>query len=267
MRFISGGQRHARFEFGELQVVSLSDGYIDMPPTRLRDESGGPLAVVPETVPLVEGNLRLPVNAFYVTDGTRSVLVDTGASDALGPTMGSLYDALTEAGIDRDEITDVAITHRHGDHVHGLITPDGSEAFPGLQRVWIGGADRSIFTGRLEPVRDRAVPVDGEVALNDWITAVPTPGHTPGHTIYDVRSSAGRLLVWGDTVHVPSLQFDQPNIAWEYDGDQSQARTARAGLLEQLSEPGVFVAGAHLDFPGVARVTRAGDSYALQYIP
>jgi len=266
MRFVSRGQLHARFEFGDLQVVSLYDGYIDMPPTRLRDESGRPLADVPETVPLIEGNLRLPVNAFYVTDGTRSVLIDTGASDALGPTMGLLYDALAEAGIERGDITDVAITHRHGDHVHGLITPAGSEAFPELRKVWIGAGDSAVFAGRLEPVRDRVVLVDGEVALTDWVTAVPTPGHTPGHTIYDVRSSAGRLLVWGDTVHVPSLQFDQPNIAWEYDGDQSQARTARAGLLEQLSEPGVFVAGAHLDSPGVARVTPAGDSYALEYL-
>ncbi|MFK4086270.1 MBL fold metallo-hydrolase [Kribbella sp. NPDC020789] len=266
MRFVSGGQRHARFEFGELQLVSLCDGYIDMPPTRLRDEDQRPLAVVPETVPLIEGNLRLPVNAFHLSDGTRSILIDTGASDALGATMGRLYDALAEAGIDRDDITDVAITHRHGDHVHGLVAPDGSEAFPRLQRVWIGAADTAVFTGRLQPIRDRAVPIDDTVALNDWVTAVPTPGHTPGHTIYDVRSSAGRLLVWGDTVHVPSLQFDQPNVAWEYDADQSQARTARAGLLEQLSEPDVFVAGAHLDSPGVARVTRAGADYALEYL-
>ncbi|GAA1690826.1 MBL fold metallo-hydrolase [Kribbella yunnanensis] len=266
MRFVSGGQLHARFAFGDLQVVSLYDGYIDMPPTRLRDESGNSLAVVPDTVPLAEGNLRLPVNAFYLTDGTRSLLIDTGASDALGPTMGLLYDALTEAGIERADITDVAITHRHGDHVHGLIAPDGSEAFPQLQTVWIGAGDTAVFTGRLEPIRDRAVPIEDMVAINDWVTAVPAPGHTPGHTIYDVRSSAGQLLVWGDTVHVPSLQFDQPHIAWEFDGDQSEARTTRAALLEQLSEPDRFVAGAHLDSPGVARVTRADRGYAVEYL-
>lgn len=266
MRFISGGRQHARFEFGDLQVVSLLDGYIDMPPTRLRDESGNPLAPLPATVPLVEGNLRLPVNVFYVSDGTRSVLIDTGASDALGATMGALYDALTEAGIERGDVTDVAITHRHGDHVHGLIAADGSEAFPQLRSVWIGADDTSVFTGRLEPVRDRVKPINGKVAINDWLTAVPAPGHTPGHTIFDVRSSAGHLLVWGDTVHVPSLQFDQPRVAWEFDDDQSQARAARVTLLEQLSEPGFFVAGAHLDSPGVARVTRAGDSYAAEYL-
>lgn len=64
MRFISGGQHHALFQFGDLQVLSLRDGYIDMPPTRLRDESGRPLDALPDTVPLAEGNLRLSVNAF-----------------------------------------------------------------------------------------------------------------------------------------------------------------------------------------------------------
>ena len=266
MRFVSGGQHHALFEFGDLRLVSLRDGYIDMPPSRLRDERGRPLDRVPEIVPLANGNLRLSVNAFYVTDGTQSVLIDTGASNAWDSTMGSLYDALDEAGIDRGDITDVAITHRHVDHINGLIAPDGSEAFPGLQRVWIGADDASAIAGRLEPVRDRVVPITGNVAINDRVTAVPTAGHTPGHTVYDVRSSAGRLIVWGDTVHVPSLQFDQPKVSWEFDDDQSLARTARTALLEQLTQPDHFVAGAHLDSPGIARVTRAGDSYALEYL-
>ncbi|MFI8460775.1 MBL fold metallo-hydrolase [Kitasatospora sp. NPDC085464] len=271
MRLISCGRHHATFEFGDLQVTSLRDGYIDMPPTRLRGEDGRTLDVLPPAVPLAGDNLRLSVNAFFVTDGTRSVLVDTGASDVWpDPTVGLIYDALDEAGVDRARITDVAITHRHEDHVSGLIAPDGSEAFAGLERVWIGAGDASVFTGRLDPIRDRVVPVSGKVAINDWTTAIPTPGHTPGHTVYDVRSGTGHLLVWGDTVHVPTLQFDQPNVAWEFDGDQSQARDARAALLERLTRPDHFVAGAHLDSPGIARVTPSGDGdghgYALEYL-
>ncbi|MDI2128378.1 MBL fold metallo-hydrolase [Yinghuangia seranimata] len=267
MLLVSSGRLHATFAFGDLQVVALRDGYIDMPPTRLRDECGCPLDEVPAAVPIVGGNLRLSVNAFFATDGTRSLLIDTGASDAWhDPTMGLIYDALDEAGVDRAEITDVAVTHRHEDHVSGLIAPDGSEAFAKLERVWMGAGDTSVFTGRLEPIRDRVVPVSGQVAINDWATAIPTPGHTPGHTVYEVTSSAGRLLAWGDTVHVPTLQFEQPTVSWELDGDQSQARAARARLLEQLAQPDHFVAGAHLDSPGIARVTPSGDGYALEYL-
>jgi glyoxylase-like metal-dependent hydrolase (beta-lactamase superfamily II) len=246
----------------------MRDGYIDMPPTRLRGEDGRTLDELPAAVPLADGNLRLSVNAFFVTDGRRSVLIDTGASDAWhDPTMGLIYDALDEAGIDRSRVTDVAITHNHEDHVSGLIAPGGPEAFPELERVWIGAGDTAEFTARrLAPVRDRVVPVLEKIAINEWATALPTPGHTPGHTVYEIRSDAGRLLVWGDTVHVPTLQFDRPKVSWELDGDQSQARAARAALLEQLAQPHHFVAGAHLDFPGIARVTPSGEGYALEYL-
>ncbi|MCI3276840.1 MBL fold metallo-hydrolase [Streptomyces cylindrosporus] len=266
MRLTSIGRHHATFDFGDLEVISLRDGYVDMPPTRLRDENGRPLDDLPDTVPLVEGNLRLSVNAFFITDGTASLLIDTGASNAWHPTMGSLLDALDEAGVDRGDVTDVGITHNHEDHVNGLIAPDGSQAFPQLRRVWVGASDTSVFTGRLAPIRDRVVPVTDRIDVNDRVTAVPTPGHTPGHTVYEVTSSTGRLLVWGDTVHVPSLQFAQPNVTWEFDGDQSQARKARTALLEQLTSPQHFVAGAHLDSPGVGRVNRDGDGYALEYL-
>ncbi|MFD8707853.1 MBL fold metallo-hydrolase [Kitasatospora sp. NPDC059648] len=269
MRLISRGRHHATFEFGGLRVTSLRDGYIDMPPTRLRGEDGRTFDVLPPAVPLAGDNLRLSVNAFHVTDGTRSLLVDTGASDVWhDPTMGLIYDALDEAGIDRARVTDVAITHRHEDHVSGLIAPDGSQAFSGLERVWIGAGDASVFTGRLAPLRDRVVPVSEETAINDWATALPAPGHTPGHTVYDIRSGTGHLLVWGDTVHVPTLQFDRPDVTWEFDGDRSRARTARAALLERLTLPHHFVAGAHLDSPGIARVSARprGDGYALEYL-
>ncbi|GLZ77885.1 MBL fold metallo-hydrolase [Actinorhabdospora filicis] len=267
MRLISTGRLHAAFAFGDLRVVSLRDGYIDMPPTRLRDEQGRPLPELPDGVPLAGGNLRLAVNAFYVTDGTRSLLIDTGASDNWhDPTMGLIYDALDEAGVDRAHITDVAITHDHEDHVSGLIMPGGGEAFPKLERVWIGAGDTAVFTGRLEPIRERVVPISERVAINEWATALPTPGHTPGHTVYEIAGGTGRLLVWGDTVHVPTLQFTRPWVSWEFDGDQARARAARAGLLERLAGPEHFVAGAHLDSPGIARVRPSGEGYALEYL-
>ncbi|MFE6871272.1 hypothetical protein ACFVFS_32530 [Kitasatospora sp. NPDC057692] len=64
MRSLSTGRHHATFAPGDLRVVSVRDGYIDMPPTRLRDEDGHTLDVLPVCVPLVGGNPRLSVNAF-----------------------------------------------------------------------------------------------------------------------------------------------------------------------------------------------------------
>lgn len=106
VRLISSGRHHATFEFGDLQVISLRDGYIDMPPTRLRDEDGRTLDELPAAVPLAGDNLRLSVNAFFVTDGTRSVLIDTGASNAWhDPTMGLIYGDCRVGGLLRFSVS------------------------------------------------------------------------------------------------------------------------------------------------------------------
>jgi hypothetical protein len=34
------------------------------------------------------------------------------------------------------------------------------------------------------------------------------------------------MLIWGDTVHVPSIQFARPELTWELDANQNQARTS-----------------------------------------
>ncbi|MFD5831661.1 MBL fold metallo-hydrolase [Lentzea sp. NPDC060358] len=258
MRKTAESPLHASFEFGGLEVVALRDGYLDLPPSRLCFPDG--LGPAPATV---GGLLRLSVNAFLVDDGTRRVLVDTGASTSWHPTMGRLLDGLAEARVDRGSITDVAITHAHLDHLNGLVAPDGTDAFPALERVFLGAGDEGRLSENLARFRDRAVLVTGPLAVTPWMTALPTPGHTPGHTVYDVRSEAGHLLVWGDTVHVPSVQFARPEVTWELDADQDLARAARLELLARLAAPGHFVAGAHLDWPGIGRVEARDRGYAL----
>ncbi|CAJ0853275.1 hypothetical protein R20233_00119 [Ralstonia sp. LMG 32965] len=266
MKLISQGQRYAAFEFGDVQIVALRDGYIDVPTTRLCQASGEPLDTLPASVPVVNGQLRLSVNAFLVVHKGTSVLIDTGASNALDDSMGGLLSGLQECGIDRNTITQVAVTHTHEDHVHGLIAPDGSEAFPKAERILIPKEEVSEITGRLAPVRDRVAPVDDGLIVSDRITAVRAAGHSQGHTVYEVRSSAGHLLVWGDIIHVPSIQFGRPELTWELDDSQPQARATRKAILERTARPDYYVAGAHLDFPGIGQVIRRGENFAFQAI-
>jgi glyoxylase-like metal-dependent hydrolase (beta-lactamase superfamily II) len=266
MKLIASGQNYASFEFGELKVVALRDGYVDMPTTRLRQESGRAFDMLPAGIPLVGGHLRLSVNAFLIIDNAHSVLIDTGTSNTWYPSMGVLLDGMRAAGIDRGSITHVALTHTHEDHVNGLIAPDGSVAFPRAAQIFVPKEEVSIFSGRLERLRDRVTPIGDKFSVSARITAVRAAGHSPGHTAYEVQSSAGHLMAWGDIVHVPSVQFGRPAVTWELDDNQSKARDARVTLMERVAQPNYFIAGAHLDFPGIGSVTRSGDQFAFHAI-
>ncbi len=251
MKQVATGAGFARYELGDLSVIALRDGYVDMPPSRLRRDGDRPFGDdLPAQVALVGGKLRLSVNAFLVIDHDHHVLIDTGAANAWEPTMGSLPGALDEAGIKREQITTVALTHTHLDHVAGLVAADGTDAFPKLDRLLVPQEEIAMFDGndRVARFRQRRLPMSDGFRLSPSITAVRAHGHEIGHTAFELSIGGYQLLIWGDVVHVPSIQFERPELTWEYDADQAEARSTRAVMLRRVAQPNVFVAGAHLDF-------------------
>lgn len=263
MQRVETGSSFVRFELGDITVIALRDGYVDMPSSRLRYGGGQKFERLPPEVELVDGRLRLSVNAFLVIDNGQHILIDTGASDAWLPTMGFLPDALAEAGIPVDRIETVALTHTHSDHVSGLIEPGGKIAFPALQRVFVPKAEIAIFSksSRLADLRPRCIAMEDGTPIGKRIRALQAAGHSPGHTAFEVESEAGKLLIWGDVVHVPSIQFSNPEITWEFDEDQAEALMTRRWIFALASRPDVYVAGAHLHFPGVGKVCPATSGY------
>ena len=268
MKTLNSGTNYVRFAFGDLTVVALRDGYVDMPPSRLRQASGQAFGSdLPAQVILVEGRLRLSVNAFLIVDRDQHTLIDTGAANAWLPTMGLLLRALHEAGVARESIGTVAFTHTHEDHVNGLVAADGSDAFPNLDRLFVPQEEVSMFDEyeRLARYRQRRLPFGDGFRIDRSITAIQAHGHEVGHTVFQVSSRGETLLIWGDIIHVPSIQFENPELSWELDADQSQARSTRQRMLRLAAQPNFFVAGAHLDFPGVGTVAECGD--AFRYTP
>jgi glyoxylase-like metal-dependent hydrolase (beta-lactamase superfamily II) len=264
MRRISSGDNHASYRIGALTMTSLRDGYVDMPPTRLRQPRNKVFGDdLPRQVRLVDGNLRLSVNAFSLDDGTYVALIDTGASNAWHPSMGLLPQALREASIAVDRVRTIAFTHTHIDHINGLILPSGHDAFPQLSRLLVPREELGMFRAeaRLQRFHERAEAFEGGQRIGANIETVAAPGHEVGHTCFRITSEGETVLVWGDIVHVPSLQFEQPEITWEFDRDQGQARASRLRIMALAADNKYYIAGAHLDAPGVGRITRSGTGF------
>lgn len=245
---------------GKWRVASLSDGYLHMPAELLRDPQNRPVRQAGSAP------LHLSVNCFALAGpGVDGILIDSGGG-GWSPTLGRLDETLAEARIDPASITTLVLTHTHQDHVDGLLTPDGRPLFPRLQAIvipeaavesFVSEAHLARFKPLLKPLRK-----GGEVA--ERLRAVDLPGHASGHTGYAFDTDEESFLFFGDIVHVPGAQFDDPALSWGYDDDQETARATRLDVFDKAAEAGTWIAGAHLGWPGIGRVKRKAKAYAYE---
>jgi glyoxylase-like metal-dependent hydrolase (beta-lactamase superfamily II) len=173
---------------------------------------------------------------------------------------------MAEARIDPASITTLALTHTHQDHVHGLLTPDRRVLFPNLKAIVIPEAAVEDFLAEapLAQFRTLLKPVRSGDQVAARMSAVALPGHASGHTGYAFDADDEHFLFFGDIVHVPAMQFDNPALSWGYDDDQPSARATRLKVFHDAAGAGMWIAGAHLGRPGIGLVVRGGEAYAYK---
>ena len=137
---------------------------------------------------------------------------------------------------------------------------------------WLGDASKAPEGARgrmanaqrvLKPYLEagRYKPFDGATELVKGVRAVPTYGHTPGHSIYVVQSGADKLVLWGDLMHVAAVQFAMPSVTIAFDTDSKAAAPQRAKNYADAAKKGYFVAVAHVSFPGIGKLRADGKGY------
>lgn len=223
----------------------------------------------------------LTINTYLVRTGDKLVLIDSGFADET-PFVGGLVPNLATLGVSPADIDTIVMTHMHPDHEAGLIDRDKRAVFPNAELVvheaenafWQDDAAlaRASEAGKGDFVRARdalaayagrvrQVGDDAEVAPG--MRAVGTPGHTPGHTAWLVESGGDALLVWGDIVHLPGVQFALPEAGVVFDIDSKAAAKTRRRVLDMVAAEKLRVAGIHHDFPAFGHVKSAGEGFAF----
>lgn len=268
-------------KIGDIVVTAISDGYLD-----------GNLEVM-RNVDLDKAHQilreafrparRTSVNTFLIHSKGRLAIIDTGSGNYLLPTAGFVQRNLAAADIDPKSIDAVLLTYMHPDHSAGLTEmPSGQLSFPNAELVmhenelphWfddgaMAKADERAKKLFFQAGREQVAPYKNRTRLCrqgevfPGVTAVPSHGHTPGHTAYLVASGNDQLMIWGDTVHVPEVQTAFPDAGMGFDTDLAMAAASRKRMFDRVSADRVLVAGMHLHFPAFARLARQGEGYAL----
>jgi len=277
-----------RMPVGGLTVTALYDGHVDIQPSLLSGASETAIrsslaqSFLPRSAPI-----QTAVNAYLVHTDKHTILVDTGTAKLFGPTLGFIPTNLDAAGYRPAQIDTVLLTHLHPDHAGGLLTEGGAMAFPNAQ-VFVSKADADYWLSEAEAARapadkqalfrmsraaiapyaaaGRVTIFEAGQELREGVTAMFAGGHTPGHTAYLFASHGEGMLVWGDIVHNAAVQFPYPDVAIEFDWNKKQAVTTRRSVLAFARSRQLWVAGAHLPFPGIGHVT-ADAARGYRWVP
>ncbi|QKE41360.1 MAG: MBL fold metallo-hydrolase [Ferrovum myxofaciens] len=270
-----------RMMLGNFEITALSDGTVNLPVGKLLGNTTPEKVEKALSLNFLKDPLETSVNGFLVNTGTKLVLIDTGAGNLFGPTLGNLVANLKASGYQPEQVDEIYITHMHPDHVGGLMSreqlafpnaivrADQQEADFWLSQKHMDAApqeEKHSFQGAMASLNPYVLagkfkPFVGETELIPGIRAVPSHGHTVGHTTYAVESNGQKLILWGDLMHVASVQFAEPSVVMKFDTDSKSAAIERKKTFADAAKQGYWVAGAHLPFPGIGHLRAMDGGY------
>lgn len=274
-----------RYGIGEATVTALHEGGVKRP-LDAGFVRNAPLPEVQAALAhafLPTETLPITFTPLLLTLGGKRVLVDAGFADQGPPGTGGTLRGLALAGIDPGAVDAVVISHFHPDHILGLKRKDGSPTFPNAQvlvpepewRFWtedgrvanppealkanVGAVQKTFGSG----LKVERYAWDKEVLPG--LTALGTPGHTPGHTSFRLESGGKRLLIASDITNHPALFVRHPDWSALFDMDADQARATRHRMLALAADERLPVAFYHAPFPAAGHIARTGAAY--EFVP
>jgi hydroxyacylglutathione hydrolase len=165
------------------------------------------------------------VNLYLVKAADRYVAFDAGTDP------GHVGKEMRKLNIDPADVAAVFLTHADSDHAGGLaLFKNAAVYLSNEEEQMVDGRTARFFIFKNKLARKHALLNDNETVQIDSlkVTAILTPGHTPGSTCYLVD---GQFLFTGDTMSLKSGRADIFSRTINMDNDaQRESLKKLAGL-------------------------------------
>ena len=283
-----------RYKVGDIQVTVVSDGRNTFP---LDDKFILNATKQDVSAALQQAFLPGDVMTIYfaplvINTGGKLVVLDTGngplAKTNSKGANGLFADNMAAAGFDPRAVDMVVISHFHGDHVNGLLTAEGTPAFPNAEvlvpevewKFWMDDGEMSRApAGRMQglfknnrnifeaALRKNVTPYEWGKEVAPGLLAVETMGHTPGHTSYVLSSGSGKVFIQSDVTNNPNPFASHPGWHAAFDQDAEMAEQTRRRVYDMVVAEKLQLQGFHYPFPGLGNVVKDGDGYRVIRAP
>lgn len=266
-------------QIGDFQITALSDGTMSASLELLSGIENADANAIQKSAGIAEPG-EIHINCYLIRGRGRVILVDAGAGP-LNTAGGQLIASLAAAGVSPDDVDTVLLTHCHPDHIGGLLDPEKQPVFkhteimlhPLEAQYWQDDEKLSMANERgqrnfrlarqtLHAYAQKLRFFNGD-KIAGAILPVGLPGHTPGHTGFQIDADGQCLLIWGDIVHYPHIQSAHPEVSILFDADPAQAEETRKNIMGKAASKKMLIAGMHLGQSGFARILRAGNGYRM----
>lgn len=271
------------FKIGSFNAVALKDGALEMPvdgKSFVLGQSNEAVGAALKAGGAPADHFEFSIQPLLVHAGKHVLLFDTGVGNWYGEIGGKLPDSMKAAGENPTKVTDIFISHVHGDHIGGLITPAGTLAFPNAtihmsapEWMWLSSLTEgeaknmaiqhvSAFVNTIKP---KVVPFKpGANLLPGIVKAVELKGHTPGHSGYLIGSGPQSVLLFGDAMHSFVISVGKPAWLVAFDSDQQLGSATRVRLVDNSAATGQRLYSEHFPFPGLGKIVRTKSGTVWQ---
>src|SRR5262249_8488455 len=128
-----------RYKVGSIEVTVVTDGVsrFKFADNHVINKTRAEVNAALAEAHYEQDMMTTPYNPAVVNTGSKRIVIDTGTSEtnfARSKGVGGQFqNNLKAAGIDRNAVDIVLISHFHGDHINGLLGPDNTLAFPNAE--------------------------------------------------------------------------------------------------------------------------------------
>jgi glyoxylase-like metal-dependent hydrolase (beta-lactamase superfamily II) len=249
-----------------------------------------PRFIDPETM-----MVTLCIQSYVIKTAHHNILVDTCVGNHKErPARPSWHmqdlpylKTLEDAGVRAEEIDFVLCTHLHVDHVGwNTMLVDGRwvPTFPNAKYIfsrneyelWKARYDNKeavpvpqVFADSVLPIVEagQALIVEDDHQIDDGMWIEPSPGHTPGHVMLNLKSGDETALMTGDAIHHP-LQLVRPDWSCRACENPELSAKTRIAMLERVADTSTLFCPAHFSSPSMGHVVSApgGDGYRYKML-